>query len=379
MTTTWVAGFRSAVISPHEAISLNPALGFADRTVRQVLHLDGGGAALRVRLSNRYGRAPLTVATARVALRTAGSGIDTGTDTPVRFEGEAAITIPAGADIVSDPVELAVRAGDDLALSLHLPEDTGPTTYSPRPVETGYVVPGDRTSDEALADAAEIDVRPLVTGVDVLAPEGTAVAVAFGDSWFGGVGSTPGANRRMPNLLNQRLDRGWVVNQGIAGNRLLRDGIGEHALARFEHDVLAVPGVRHVLLHFGINDLALPRSFEKDRPLPTEADLIAGFTALAHRAHDAGLTVTAGTIGPFAGVAHKGVDTPEGRVIRHRVNDWLRDSKLFDAVADFAAAVQDPDRPDHLAAEFDSGDHLHLGDAGAQALADSVDIARLGL
>ena len=155
-------------------------------------------------------------------------------------------------------MDLPVAAGADLVLSLYLPEETGLATYSHRPMETAHVVGGNHVTAAALAGAEPVDARFYVSGVDVLAPDGTAIAVAFGDSWFEGVGSTIGANNRSVDFLNRRLERGWVVNQGIAGNRLLRDEIGEHALARFDRDVLAVPGRTHVLVHFGINDLGLP-------------------------------------------------------------------------------------------------------------------------
>ncbi|GAA3107468.1 SGNH/GDSL hydrolase family protein [Streptosporangium carneum] len=377
MTTTWVAAFRSAVISPYERISYVRSRAFADQTVRQILHLDGGGEALRVRFSNRYGVRPLTVAAARVALRKSGSEIVAETDTGLRFGGAAETTIPVGGQVVSDPVGLAVGAGADLAVSLYLPEETGPATFSHQPQESAYVTRGDAVSDVALPGAEEVASRFYITGVDVRVPEGAAVAVAFGDSWFDGVGTTPGANRRSPNLLNRRLARGWVVNQGIAGNRLLTDEIGEHALARFERDVLQVPGVSHVLVHFGINDLGLPGI--AGLPPATADDLVAGFTELARRSHEAGLRILAATIGPFAGSIYPGVDTPEGQRTRRVVNEWIRTGGVFDAVFDVAAAVQDPDRPDFIRPDLDSGDHTHLNDAGAQAMADSVDPATVRL
>ncbi|MFC3983298.1 SGNH/GDSL hydrolase family protein [Streptosporangium jomthongense] len=379
MTTTWVAAFRSAVIDPSQ-FSFNQPLSFTGMTLRQILHLDGGGTTLRVRLSNRYGTDPLSVAAARVAVRPAGGRggeIDPETDTGLRFDGRDGTTVPAGGEVVSDPVELAVEAGTDLVLSLYLPEKTGLATFSHQPAETGYVVEGDAVSATTLAGAREVGARFYVTGVDVLAPEGTTVAVAFGDSWFEGVGTTTGANRRSPNLLNRRLERGWVVNQGIAGNRLLADGIGEHALARFERDVLQVPGVSHVLVNFGINDLGLPGMW--GQPPVTAGELVAGFTELARRSHEAGLRILVATIGPFADSTYPGLDSPEVREIRRTVNEWIRGTDVFDGVFDVAAAVQDPERPDHLRAEFDSGDHTHLNDAGAQAMAETVDLGLLKL
>jgi lysophospholipase L1-like esterase len=376
MTMRWVAGFRSALVSPYEQIQLAQSRGFADQTVRQVLHLAGGGQRLAVRLSNRYGRAPLAVGGARVAVRKAADEIVPETDRELRFGGDAQVTIPAGQEVTSDPVDLAVTAGTDLALSLHLPGETGLATYAVCANETAYVVDGDLASAVTLPEAEQTDGRFYVTGVDVLAPDGTAIAVAFGDSWFEGVGTTPGANRRSVDVLNERLERGWIVNQGISGNRLLTDEVGEHALARFERDVPAVPGVTHVLVHFGINDLALPGMVGLP-PAPAD-DLIAGFTELARRAHDAGLTILAATIGPYGGAIYEGVSTPEGLAARRRVNEWIRTGGAFDAVFDIARAVDRPDDPDFIRPEFDSGDGMHLNDAGARAMAEAIDLRAIG-
>ncbi|WP_030660549.1 GDSL-type esterase/lipase family protein [Streptomyces rimosus] len=375
MTKQWVAGFRSAVISPYEKVQLNQPQGFHDQTVRQVLHLAGGGERIRVHLSNRYGRASLTIADARVALRKHADEIVTEADTGLRFEGAGHVTVPAGAEVVSDPVDLPVQAGSDLVLSLHLPDGTGPATYAHMPAESAYIAGGNRAGAAALPGAEQVHGRFYVTGVDVLTAQDTAVTVAFGDSWFEGVGTTHGANQRSVDALNRRLEHGWAVNQGIAGNRLLTDEIGEHALARFDRDVLSVPGAAHVLLNFGINDLGLPGML--GLPPATAEDLIAGFTELARRAHEAGLSVHAATIGPFAGAVYPGHNTPEGLAARRRVNEWIRTSGTFDSVFDVANAVADPDRPDHIRAEFDSGDGMHLNDSGARAMAATVDLDAL--
>ncbi|WP_068922736.1 SGNH/GDSL hydrolase family protein [Planobispora rosea] len=365
----WTAGFRTAVISPYEQIRFTEPRGFADQTVRQVLRMAGGGERLRVRLTNRYGRAPLTVAAARVATEH-GQAVLT-------FDGAGRLTVPPGEEAVSDPADLPVAPGADLVLSLYLPEETGLATYSHKPAELAHVTGGDHVASPVLPDAEQVEARFYVSGVDVLVPDGTAVAVAFGDSWFEGVGSTIGANNRSVDFLNRRLSRGWVVNQGIAGNRLLRDGVGEHALARFDRDVLPIPGLTHVLVHFGINDLGLP-GMSGEAPV-TAGALIEGFTALARRAHGAGLKILAATIGPFAGAVYPGISTPEGLAARREVNDWIRTTDTFDAVFDVARAVEDPEAPDRIHPALDSGDGMHLNDKGAQAMAEAVNLQTLAL
>ncbi|WP_107659404.1 GDSL-type esterase/lipase family protein [Nocardia suismassiliense] len=374
-TTAWVAGFRSAVISPYEQVKLSESRTFADQTVRQALHLAGGGEQLRVRLTNLYGREPLVIGAAHVALRKTGNEIIAETDTVLRFDGADQVTIPAGGAVISDPVELAVAAGTDLTLSLYLPEQTGLATRSHEPSEIAYVAAGNVASQVDLGAAEEVPARFYVTGVDVLAPAHTPIAVALGDSWFEGVGSTMSANRRSVDALNDRLDRGWVVNQGIGGNRLLTNEIGVPGLDRFSRDVLDVPGVTSLLINFGINDLILG-GMSGEPPATTE-ELIAGFTELARRAHDAGLTIHAATIGPYAGCVYPGMPIEQTLPTRREVNEWLRGTDVFDAVFDVARAVEDPERPDFIRPAYDSGDGMHLNDAGYLAMAETVDVAAL--
>ncbi|MFD6435909.1 GDSL-type esterase/lipase family protein [Streptomyces venezuelae] len=386
-TAAWTAAFRSAVVSPYESIDLFELRGFDGHTLRQIIRLDGGGTALRIRLSNRYGKEPLHIGGARLARRTEGSGIESGSDTPVRFSGADDFTIPVGDELVSDPIERPVTAGDELALTLWLPDETGLSTFSAVPLRTGWAVPGNALTADTLDGVEgleELATRHFITGADVLAPAGTRIAVAFGDSWFEGTGTTTDTDQRFPDLLNQRLreagSSGWVVNQGLSANRLLTDEIGEHALARLERDALTVPGATHVLIHFGLNDLGIPgqEAYPEPAAIPTAADLIAGLTTLADRIHAAGLTATITTVGPYKSTIYEGYSTPEGVAVAREVNDWIRNGDHpFDAHADFAAAVADPADPDRIRDDHDSGDGLHVNDAGAKALADSVDLATL--
>ncbi|MFD4427932.1 GDSL-type esterase/lipase family protein [Nocardia sp. NPDC058497] len=368
---TWVAGFRTGVIDPNEQIKLAESREFSDETVRHVIRLAGGGDALRVRLTNRYGTAPLRIGAARIAQRKESSAVIADTDREIRFDGAAAFTIDPGAELVSDPIELPVTAGEDLLLSLYLPTSTGLATFAHQPTDIAYLVPGEHTADVELTDAQEVPFRFFVTGIDVLVTDPPPVAVAFGDSWFEGVGTTLSANRRSVDVLNSRLTRGWVVNNGIAGNRLTAEQIGESGLGRFESDALRVPGVTDVLVNFGINDLILGAM--GGQPSATAEDLIAGFTELAARAHAAGLRIHAATIGPYAGCVYPGMPLLETQPTRHAVNEWLRSTDVFDSIFDVDRAVADPERPDYIRPEFDTGDGMHLNDAGAAAMANTID------
>jgi lysophospholipase L1-like esterase len=378
----WIAAHRSAVIDPHEAFTLFEVRGFTDQTVRQTLRPAGGGEALRVRLSNRYGSTPLDIGGAHLAHRTEDSTIDPATDITLLFAGAKTVTVPAGEEIVSDPVETTVTAGRELALSLYLPGDTGPTTYTAIPYDVGHAVPGDQLTAEYLDESEELITGHFVTGIDVLAPENTRIAVAFGDSWIEGMATTPGTGAGFPAQLDRRLTSGWIVATGISGNRLLTDEVGAHLLSRIERDVLDIPGASHVIVHTGLNDLGLPGAIAFPGPakLPTAAELITGLRALADRLRSAGLTVIGSTIGPYAGTVYPGYDTEEGQTIRTEVNTWLLgDTHPFDAVVDIAAAVADPDRPDRIRDAYNSGDGLHVNDVGAKAVADAVDLSLLEL
>ncbi|MCG5440823.1 SGNH/GDSL hydrolase family protein [Micromonospora foliorum] len=364
----WTAGFRTGVLSPYEQLQFGQPRRFADQTVRQVLHLAGGGDALRIRLTNRYGRTPLTIGAATVAVGDQQAALT--------FGGAERGVVPAGEEAVTDPVSIPVTAGTDLVVSLYFPERTDLATYSHKPAEDARIAAGNHVTSPVLGAAEQVEARFYLSGVDVLAPRDSAVAVAFGDSWFEGVGTTTSANRRSVDFLNRRLKRGWVVNQGIAGNRLLRDGVGEHALKRFDRDVLSIPALTHVLVHFGINDLGLPTMLGE--PAVTADALVTGFRALADRAHAAGLRIVAATIGPFAGAGPE-ISTPAGLATRREVNDWIRTTDAFDGVFDVARAVADPSAPDHIHPALDSGDGMHLNDRGAEAMADAVNLDDLAL
>ncbi|TDX08237.1 GDSL-type esterase/lipase family protein [Kribbella sp. VKM Ac-2566] len=365
----WTAGFRTAVISPYEQVKLSEPHGFENQTVRHVLRMAGGGERIRVCLTNRYGRIPLTIAAGAVATVHGHAALT--------FDGSAELSIPPGSEVVADPLDLPVTAGDDLFLSLFFPEETGLATYSHKPAELAQIADGNQVMAPELPGAEQVEGRFYVSGVDVFAPDGTAIAVAFGDSWFEGVGSTIGANNRSIDFLNRRLERGWVVNQGIAGNRLLRDEVGEHGLARFDRDVLSIPGVTHVLVHFGVNDLGLP-GMSGEAPVTSDA-LIEGFKALAGHTQEADLKIIAATIGPFAGAVYPGVSTPDGLAARREVNDWIRSTDTFDAIFDVARAVENPEDPDYIHPALDSGDGMHLNDKGAHAMANAVDLDTLDL
>jgi lysophospholipase L1-like esterase len=355
--------------------------GIVDQTVRNVVFASVGGRSVRVRVTNAFGTAPLRVDAASVAIAGAGAAAVPGTMRRLRFGGRPGITVPPGAEAVSDPVALRVRALQDLAVSVHVPRLSGPATIHSLAVQDNFVsAAGDFTTSTAAGNfGTKISCWMFVDRVDVASsPLAPASVVAFGDSITDGLRSTVNANKRWPNDLARRLGARHgpalsVVDQGISGNRLLADGAGVSALTRLDRDVLTQTGAQVVIMLIGINDIGFA-DLGLSAPI-TAADLIAGYRQVIARCHAAGLSIIGGTLTPFKGVP--GYWNETGEQIREQVNTWIRTSRAFDGVVDFAAATADPNDPLVFNPAFDSGDHLHPNDAGYQAMADAIDLRRL--
>jgi lysophospholipase L1-like esterase len=352
--------------------------GIVNQTVRNVVFASVGGNSVRVRLTNSFGTAALTVGAAAVAIAGTGATTVPGTTRELRFGGQPGITIPPGAEAVSDPVPLRIRALQSLAVSVYVPQLTGPASVHSLAVQDNFLSSSGNftTSADPAAFPATISCWMFVDRVDVVpsAPVFGTV-VAFGDSITDGLRSTVNANRRWPDRLARRLAARHgphlsVVNQGISGNRVLADGAGVSAQARLDRDALTQTGARVVVLLEGVNDIGFA-NLGLGPPI-TAGDLIAGYRQIVTRCRDAGLRVIGGTLLPFKGVPNYWNET--GEQIREAVNHWIRTSGAFDAVIDFAAVMSSPDDPQTLNPAYDSGDHLHPNDAGYQAMADAVDL-----
>jgi lysophospholipase L1-like esterase len=382
---TWFAA-SSGRVDP-VAQGAQSALHFENQTLRQIAHVSLGGSRVRVTLTNTFGTAPLVVGAAHVALRDRDAAIVQASGRPLTFGGATRTVVPPGAILVSDPVDLAVRDFSDLAIDLYLPESTAamksPVTTHPAAWQTNYVsAPGNHagagsfpvqtTTAYTRGDGLACATWFFLTRVEVTAPQSVGAIVAIGDSITDGTGSTIDTNRRWPNVLARRLvDAGIrmsVLNAGIGGNRVLNDGNGPSALARFDRDVIAQPGATHVIVLEGINDIGQARQ----NASPGAADLIAAHKQLIARAHARGLTIYGATLTPFEGA---NAATPEGEAKRQALNDWIRTARAYDAVLDFDAVARDANRPARLAPAFDPGDHLHLNPAGYEAVARSIDLS----
>ena len=389
--SSWVRSWGASPQSAHDGLgSLDDHPSLADVTLRQVVRVSGGGRRVRIRFTNEFGTAPFTIGAARVGLATSGGGVHAGSERVLTFSGASGVTVPAGAPILSDPVDLPLPALAKLSISLYLPGRVETCTCHDPALDTGWTIPGDAVAAPTLPENAEVlPVRALISAVELLPDAPAEAIVVLGDSRTDGAGSTPDTNHSWPELLAQRLAErgvaaGYVSNQGISGNRMLNDGIGAAALARFDRDVLATPGLGYVVLSLGANDIGIsfaPR--DDDGPLAdflkmfpgapvTTDDVIAGYRQLIARTHERGVRVYATTIAPYEGAE---IYTSDGESARQAVNEWIRTGGAFDAVLDFDAVWRDPDRPSRIGEDFHSGDHLHGSDAGYQALADSIDLS----
>ena len=350
-----------------------------DVTLRQTLRTSLGGERLRLVVSNEYGTTPLSVG--RVTLRTVGAA----RAVPVRFEGADDAVVPPGARWWSDPVALPTRAGDRLEVDLYLPCRTELAGFHWDARDTAVLLRGNVAGQAHAAHEPPhvqgLTTRAFVTELQVHTGRPAATVVAIGDSITDGNGATPGADQRWPDHLARRLAPHGVavLNAGISGNRLLRDGMGASALARFERDVLRHAGVRAVIVLLGTNDIGWPGGpFAQTEPLPRLEHLARGLAQLAQQARARGVRALGATLPPFKdalkGTPLEGHYSPQKEALRQRLNAWVRTSGTFDAVIDFDAVLRDPSDPARLRAAFDSGDHLHPGDAGYRAMADAIDL-----
>jgi lysophospholipase L1-like esterase len=359
-----------------QAPAIQPLAGLNHQTVRMIVRTSIGGRRLRVEFSNAYGTAALMIGAAHVALRAKDSEIVPASDRALAFGGRPACAIPPGALMISDPVDLEVPALSDLAISMYVPSETGPPTMHGTGLHTTYIShDGNLTAERSIPDAVTSQSWYWISGVHVTAPADAAALVTFGDSITDGATSTPDTNRSWPSYLAARLAANpataniAVVNEGISGNRVLRDGAGVNALARFDRDALAVPGVKWVSIMESINDIGIGSRTPAEAV--TADDLIAGLRQMVDRAHMHGIKVIGATLTPYEGAAYA---SETGEVIRMAVNQWIRTSGAFDAVFDFDQVEQDADHPKQFRAGFNTTDHLHPNDIGYKAMADSIDL-----
>jgi lysophospholipase L1-like esterase len=380
----WTGTWASSQQIPEDPNAL-PSEVLDDATLRQVVRTTIGGDRIRLRLSNLFGTEPLRVRSVRVAA-SADRGsprIVEGSDRPVTFGGRDSVLIPAGAETLSDPVELAVAPTSHLAISFHLPDPPARQTSHPGSRATSYYVPGDRSAAADLPGAATVTHWYQLAAVDVATACGAVAAiVTLGDSITDGYGVAPDSDMRWPDFLARRLRADprtghlAVLNHGIGGNRLLLDGLGPNTLARFDRDVLLQPGARFLILLIGVNDLGV---FAQEGPATPEAhrqlvdNMIDAYRQMIARARERRIMAIGATLPPIGGSDYLTAD-PAIEADRQALNAWIRTPGHFDAVIDFDAALRDPADPTRMRADVNSGDGLHPSTVGYEAMARAVDL-----
>ena len=384
--TRWVQTWGA---SPAPPMATSPLPGTATpalegQTLVQVMRVSAGGRRLRVRFTNEYGQIPLNIGAARVAVLGADGAIPTSGGVALTFGGLSSISVPVGAPMLSDPVDLPMKALGSLQVALYIAgKAPGCTCHISGGQRVMVSPPGDFTRTPftpVMTGGAAPTYRAYISGIEVEASAPRSVIVAFGDSITDGYKSTDGANRRWPDRLAERLAAAdsrrpaAVVNAGLSGNQVLAEGrivaFGQSALTRFDRDVLSVAGATHLIVLEGVNDLGMGGAHP-----PSAAQLIAGYRQIIARAHDHGITAIGATIVPYEGAAYF---KPEGEAVRQEVNRWIRTGGEFDGVIDFDAVTRDPAKPTRMRADLQSGDWLHPNDAGYRVMGEAVDLKLFG-
>jgi lysophospholipase L1-like esterase len=380
----WVGSWAASQQLVEPANALNPE-DLCDATLRQIVHLSLGGDEIRLRLSNRFGSAPLhiTVVHVAIAVTPGGNKIVNGSERELTFSGRPDVTIPPHADYISDAVSFRVTAFSNIAITLHTDRPITEQTGHPGSRATSYIAHGDLVSAPELPEPKTVQHWYFIAGIDVLAPLDASAIVVLGDSITDGHGATTDGNDRWTDVLAQRLQAEpgtnhiSVLNHGIGGNHLLTDGLGPNALSRIDSDVIAQPGVRYLIVLEGINDIGLLA--RKEEVLPGEHEelvrrILAAYDQIITRAHSHNIKVIGATLTPFVGSNYYHPDE-SNEADRLAVNKWIRAPGHFDSVIDFDKITRDPAHPDRFLPAFDCGDHLHPSPAGFAAMAQCVSLS----
>lgn len=370
----WVGTWSTApqLVEPH---NMPPEPGLTENTLRQIVRVSIGGGVVRLRFSNAFSKSPVELKSVAIAQSLEGGSVDVSTQKTLKFNNNPGIIMAPGGEVFSDPVKFNLKPGSRLAVTIHFGKTSPDVTGHPGSRTTSFILSGNNISSSGFAGAVKTDHWYVIQGIDVQANKNSKAVAVLGNSITDGRGSGTNKQNRWTDILSARLlenpdtKNTGVLNLGIGGNCVVRGGLGPTALERFDRDILSQSNVRWLIILEGINDIGSAKTQEEADKIA--AELIAAYDEMINKAHAKGILVYGATILPFAGSFY---DTPYRQTARDTVNEWIRNSRQFDAVIDFDKIMRNPDDVKTILTDMHDGDFLHPNQAGYRRMGENVNL-----
>ena len=370
----WVGTWSTApqLVEPH---NMPPEPGLTENTLRQTVRVSIGGGVVRLRFSNAFSKSPVELKSVAIAQSLEGSSVDVSTQKTLKFNNNPGIIMAPGGEAFSDPVKFNLKPGSRLAVTIHFGKTSPDVTGHPGSRTTSFILSGNNISSSGFAGAVKTDHWYVIQGIDVQGNKNSKTIAVLGNSITDGRGSGTNKQNRWTDILSARLlenpdtKNTGVLNLGIGGNCVVRGGLGPTALERFDRDILSQSNVRWLIILEGINDIGSAKTQEEADKIA--AELIAAYDEMINKAHAKGILVYGATMLPFAGSFY---DTPYRQTARDAVNEWIRNSRRFDAVIDFDKIMRNPENVKTILTDMHDGDFLHPNEAGYKRMGENVDL-----
>ena len=370
----WVGTWSTApqLVEPH---NMPPEPGLTENTLRQIVRVSIGGGVVRLRFSNAFSKSPVELKSVAIAQSLEGSSVDVSTQKTLKFNNNPGIIMAPGGETFSDPVKFNLKPGSKLAVTIHFGKTSPDVTGHPGSRTTSFILSGNNISSSGFAGAVKTDHWYVIQGIDVQGNKNSKTIAVLGNSITDGRGSGTNKQNRWTDILSARLlenpdtKNTGVLNLGIGGNCVVRGGLGPTALERFDRDILSQSNVRWLIILEGINDIGSAKTQEEADKIA--AELIAAYDEMINKAHAKGILVYGATILPFAGSFY---DTPYRQTARDAVNEWIRNSRRFDAVLDFDKIMRNPENVKTILTDMHDGDFLHPNQAGYRRMGENVNL-----
>ncbi len=375
-STTWVGTWSSAPQIVFEQNNMPPAPGLSNNTFRQIVRVSMGGETIRLRFSNQFSKNPVTLKSVGVALSTGGSAVNKKTHRLLKFGGKNEVVMKPNSDIMSDPLKFHLEPGAKIAITICYGETAPDITGHPASRATSFLLAGNQSPKTDFSTSIPTDHWYTISGIDVYAPETAGSIAILGNSIADGRGSGTNKFNRWGDVLSERLNKNskttqrGVLNLGIGGNCVVKGGLGDPAIKRFDRDILGQSGVKWLIISVGVNDIGTTKDVEASQRAIRE--VIAAYEEMIDKARGKGIKVYGATIAPFGKSFY---DADHRQMARQTINDWIRSSGRFDAVIDFDLALRDPSDPKSMQTELQSGDFLHPNEAGYKTMGEFIDLS----